>query len=102
MACFASRIPYGQILDEKKLQRIKEGEKFLKTTLNLEQLRVRHHENKLARIELLLNDLPKIMIKENFNIIITKFKELGFCYITLDLEGFRSGSMDEIITQNMD
>jgi uncharacterized protein len=97
MACFSSRIPYEQTISEKKLNRIREGEKFLKQTFNLKQLRVRHHDNKLARIELLNEDLPNILTEENLQKIREKFRDLGFCYITIDIEGFRSGSMNEVL-----
>ena len=98
-ACFSSRIPYNQPIDEQKLNRIKEGEKFLKSTFNLTQLRVRHHENNLARIEFLPQDLPKILRdQKNLELIKKKFKELGFSYVTVDIEGFRSGSMNEILS----
>ena len=97
MACFSSRVPYGQEINEEKLNRIREGEKFLKENFNLNQLRVRHHENALARIEFLQEDLPKVLKHENLNLIKKKFKELGFSYITIDLEGFRSGSMNEAL-----
>jgi uncharacterized protein len=100
MACFSSRVPYGQELSEEKLHRIREGEKFLKITFSLKQLRVRHHENSLARIELLSEDFPKVLTPENINLIKEKFKELGFNYVTFDLEGFRSGSMNEVLTLN--
>ena len=102
MACFSSRIPYGQSINVKKLNRIREGEKFLKETFHLNQLRVRHHENKLARIEFLSEDLPSILTKENLGIIKKKFKELGFLYITIDIEGFRSGSMNQPLKENND
>jgi uncharacterized protein len=98
MACFSSRVPYGQEINEAKLYRIREGEKFLKETFKLKQLRVRHHENALARIEFLKEDLPKVLEYENLNLIKEKFKEIGFKYITVDLEGFRSGSMNEVLT----
>ncbi len=97
MACFSSRIPYGQSITKEKLYRIREGELFLKESFNLRQLRVRHHENMLARIEFLPNDLDTILIPENIKLIKDKFKELGFVYITIDIEGFRSGSMNEIL-----
>jgi uncharacterized protein len=100
MACFSSRVPYGQEINEEKLNRIREGEKFLKDTFSLKQLRVRHHENSLARIELLPEDFSKILTPENINLIKEKFKGLGFSYITFDLEGFRSGSMNEVLTLN--
>jgi uncharacterized protein len=100
MACFSSRVPYGQEINEEKLHRIREGERFLKKTFQLKQLRVRHHENSLARIELLPEDFPKVLTPENINLIKEKFKELGFSYVTFDLEGFRSGSMNEVLTLN--
>ena len=100
MACFSSRIPYGQSINEEKLERIREGEKFLKQTFHLKQLRVRHHENKLARIELLPEDLPLILKNENIELIKKKFKDIGFLYITIDIEGFRSGSMNETLKLN--
>ena len=102
MACFSSRIPYGQPIDEEKLRRIRESEMFLKQEFQLEQLRVRHHENKLARIELLPEDMTRILTKENLELIKSKFKEIGFIYITIDLEGFRSGSMNESLSFNLD
>jgi uncharacterized protein len=97
MACFSSRIPYGQTINQRKLTMIRETEKFLKETFNLKQLRVRLHESNLARIEFLFDDLPNILTNNNLNIIKKKFKELGFTYITIDIEGFRSGSMNEIL-----
>ena len=100
MACFSSRVPYGQEINEEKLNRIREGERFLKEKFKLKQLRVRHHENSLARIELLQEDFPKVLTPENMNLIKVKFKELGFNYVTFDLEGFRSGSMNEVLTLN--
>jgi len=97
MACFSSRIPYHQIIDEGKLKMIKEAEQFLKDNFKLTQLRVRYHDEKIARIELLQNEMLKVLNAKNLERIKTKFKDLGFCYITIDLEGFRSGSMNEIL-----
>ena len=98
MACFSSRIPYDQDINEEKLDMIREAEKFLRNTYNLNQLRVRLHEGKLARIELMPENILKVMTNENIEKITTKFKQLGFCYITIDLEGFRSGSLNEVLT----
>jgi len=98
MACFSSRIPYDQDINEEKLYMIREAEKFLRNTYNLNQLRVRLHEGKLARIELMPEDIMKVMTNENIGKIKTKFKQLGFCYITIDLEGFMSGSLNEVLT----
>ncbi|MFX1448018.1 MAG: ATP-dependent sacrificial sulfur transferase LarE [Promethearchaeota archaeon] len=97
MACFSSRIPYDQEINEEKLDMIREAESFLRETFNLEQLRVRLHEGKLGRIELMPKDIMKILNDDNIEKIRTKFKQLGFCYITIDLEGFRSGSLNEIL-----
>ncbi|MFX1388038.1 MAG: ATP-dependent sacrificial sulfur transferase LarE [Promethearchaeota archaeon] len=100
MACFSSRIPYGQIINERKLIMIREAERFLKDRFNLMQLRVRLHEESLARIELLPRDLPKILTVKNLKLIKRKLKEIGFTYITIDIEGFRSGSMNEVLDLN--
>jgi uncharacterized protein len=97
MACFSSRIPYGQIISEDKLKMIREAEKFIKETFNLKQLRVRLHEGNLGRIEFLPTDFPKVLTKESIDIIRKRLKELGFIYITIDIEGFRSGSMNEAL-----
>lgn len=97
MACFSSRIPYEQEITIDKLERIREGENYLRHTFGLNQLRVRHHEGALARIEFLREDLPKILSEENLKQIREKFTELGFTYITIDIEGFRSGSMNEVL-----
>jgi len=78
MACFSSRIPYGQIIDEEKLIKIREAEKFLKNTFGLKQLRVRLHENNMGRIEFLPSDLPKILTEKNIETIKNKLKDLGF------------------------
>ena len=98
MACYSSRIAYNLIIDEKKLDMIREAENFLKDRFNLGQLRVRLHKDDLARIELLKEDLPYILNEGRLKIISDKFKELGFCYITIDLEGFRSGSLNEVLS----
>ncbi|MFX1378030.1 MAG: ATP-dependent sacrificial sulfur transferase LarE [Promethearchaeota archaeon] len=101
MACFSSRIPYGQKISQDKLIMIRDAEKFLKNSFNLKQLRVRLHEPNLARIEFLIEDLTKILTTNNLNLIKKRFKELGFTYITIDLEGFRSGSMNEALDFNL-
>ena len=100
MACFSSRIPYGQIINEEKLAMIREAERFLRDRFNLKQLRVRLHEETLARIEFLPEDFTKIFTLENIELIKRKLKELGFDYITIDIEGFRSGSMNEVLDFN--
>ena len=91
-ACLASRIPYREEITAEKLQMIEEAETFL-AGKGLTQIRVRLHDTS-ARIELLPNEMEKVFpIRED---LVRRFREIGFLYITLDLSGFRSGSMDEI------
>ncbi|MFY1111711.1 MAG: ATP-dependent sacrificial sulfur transferase LarE [Methanosarcinaceae archaeon] len=91
MACLATRFPYGQPITAEALLKIEEAEEYL-FSLGFTQFRVRMHSN-MARIEVPPKDFPEILhhsvqISENL-------KDTGFDYVTLDLEGFRSGSMDE-------
>ncbi|MDD1685328.1 MAG: ATP-dependent sacrificial sulfur transferase LarE [Methanoregula sp.] len=92
-ACLASRIPYGDAITAGKLQRIEDAEAYL-AGLNIGQLRVRMHGD-IARIEVHKEDLRKILDKKTA--VAGKFRSLGFAYVTLDLEGYRSGSMDEVL-----
>ncbi|MFX0010263.1 MAG: ATP-dependent sacrificial sulfur transferase LarE [Candidatus Hermodarchaeota archaeon] len=98
-ACLASRIPYNENITEKKLLMIRQAESYLKNTYDLQQLRVRLHEGFLARIELLTEDIPIILNKADISRINKEFKNLGFCYVTIDLEGYRSGSLNEAINK---
>lgn len=90
MACLASRIPYGIKIDEKNLARIESGEEFLRS-LKFSQCRVRDYFP-IARIEILENEYKKIFKYKKK--IVRQFKKLGYKYITLDLEGYRTGSMN--------
>jgi pyridinium-3,5-biscarboxylic acid mononucleotide sulfurtransferase len=92
-ACLSSRIPYGNEITGEKLHMIEEAEAYLKS-LGIGQLRVRMHGN-LARIEVHIEDTGKIL--EQQSAVVRHFRALGFAYITLDLEGYRSGSMDEVL-----
>lgn len=92
-ACLASRIPYGEEITEEKLKRIAAAEKYLKD-LGFELLRVRLHNN-MARIEVEEGELEKVVEKRKE--IAGYFKALGFTYVSLDLEGYRSGSMNEAL-----
>ncbi|MCK5541209.1 MAG: ATP-dependent sacrificial sulfur transferase LarE [Desulfobacterales bacterium] len=91
--CLASRIPYGNEIDIKKLTQIEEAENFL-FGFGVSDSRVRHHGD-IARIEVPQNEID--IISSNKIMIVKKLKELGFKYITLDLQGYRSGSMNEVI-----
>lgn len=96
-ACLASRIPYGRKIEEIEIQRVYEGEKFL-YSLGLSQCRIRSYGD-LGKIEINLNEVD--YIKDNIEIIIVKLKELGYNHITLDLEGFRSGSMNQSLSKRI-
>lgn len=88
-ACLASRIPYGTRITEEILTKIEEGERFLRS-LGFKQLRVRHHGS-IVRIEI----DKRVMQEDLMNKISKKFEELGYTYVTLDLKGYRTGSMNE-------
>jgi uncharacterized protein len=92
-ACLSSRIPYGTFISMEILSQVERAEAVLKS-MGFNQLRVRHH-GQIARIEVPFNEFQKVIEGKSF--IITKFKEIGYYYITLDLAGFRSGSMNEVI-----
>ncbi|WP_455392497.1 ATP-dependent sacrificial sulfur transferase LarE [[Eubacterium] cellulosolvens] len=93
MACLSSRIPYGQEITGESLQMIGAAEDYLRE-LGFSQYRARLHEN-LIRIEVPPSEFEILM--RNRDSILKKMKEIGFTYVSLDLEGFRSGSMNEVI-----
>lgn len=95
LACLSSRIPYGSEVTVEKLNQVAEAERFLRS-LGFGQLRVRHHD-KMARIELLRDEIPRILNDDLVNLVVEKLKSIGFTYITIDLQGYRSGSMNENI-----
>ncbi len=93
MACLASRFVYGERITPQKMRMVEEAEAYL-DDLGFAQRRVRMHGN-LARIELLLEDFPRMMGEETYEQVQRRFSELGFSYVTLDLKGFESGSMNK-------
>jgi uncharacterized protein len=92
-ACLVSRIPYGDPLSEEILDQIGKAELVL-LDLGFRELRVRHHE-KIARIEVPLAEFDVLLAQRQH--VVNAFKELGYTYVTLDLAGFRSGSMNEVL-----
>ena len=92
MACFATRIPYGTLLTQKALSMIEQAENTI-IDLGFKTCRVRIH-GKVARIEVNINDIEKILNKTNRKTIIKKFKEIGFSHIALDMEGYVMGSLN--------
>ena len=93
--CLASRISYGLEITSQRLKQIEQAEEFLKQ-FGLVEFRLRHHDQ-LARIELNPDDFEKVMTEPARSKIIRKIKALGFKFVTLDLQGFRSGSLNELL-----
>lgn len=91
--CLSSRFPYGIKITREALKKVELAEEFLKQ-LGFDELRVRYHVD-LAKIELTQRDISKLLNKRIRNSVVDRFKELGFKYITVDLEGFRSGRLNE-------
>jgi uncharacterized protein len=100
LACLSSRIPYGSEVTVEKLNRIAEAERFLRS-LGFTQVRVRHHD-KIARIEISKNEMPRLNEPGISDRIVEKLKGIGFAYVAVDLQGYRSGSMNEGITGKHD
>ncbi|CAI8048585.1 Uncharacterized protein slr1717 [Geodia barretti] len=94
-ACLSSRIPYGTPVTVEALARIAEAEEYLRS-LGIERLRVRHHDT-VARIEVGPEDFCILLDDETRRRVIERFREIGYSYVTLDLEGFRSGSLNEVL-----
>ncbi|WP_268928590.1 ATP-dependent sacrificial sulfur transferase LarE [Microaerobacter geothermalis] len=92
-ACLSSRIPYGTRITQSKINQLDEAENFL-LQLGFHQIRVRHHE-KIARLEVLPQDMEKVL--QYRETIDQNLKKLGFSYVTLDLCGYRAGSMNEVL-----
>lgn len=92
-ACLASRFPYGETITREKLHMVEEAEQLL-LELGFIQLRVRVHGT-MARIEVLPEDFSRIMEENCRERIYSRLRELGFSYVTLDLGGYRMGSMNE-------
>ena len=96
-ACLSSRIPYGTTVTVEALTKIAKAEQFLRSK-GFKQLRVRHHET-IARIEIEPSDFNAITSEPLRSEINQEFKNIGYSYITLDLDGFRSGSLNEILSK---
>jgi uncharacterized protein len=93
LACLASRFPYGVEITREKLTAVDEAETFLRS-LGVRQLRVRHH-HQIARIEVAEEDMETLL--QSREQIVKKLKELGYAYVTMDLQGYRTGSMNEVL-----
>lgn len=100
MACLASRIPYGEPITVEKLRRIASAEALIKSLTGVELIRVRDH-NHIARIEVDPKERRKFFNEEIMDRISEELKKLGYKYVALDLSGYRSGSLDEVLTQRI-
>jgi pyridinium-3,5-biscarboxylic acid mononucleotide sulfurtransferase len=96
-ACLSSRFPYGQSIDRAKLSKIDRAENVLREN-GFRFFRARHHDDRTVRIEVSPDEIRRFADDGFRASVVEALKELGFTYITLDLIGFRSGSMNEVLT----
>jgi len=97
-ACLSSRIEYGRAVTREALLQVEQGEDFLRS-LGFRQFRVRHH-GESARIEIAREELLRALTPEMFAEFSTRFHELGFKFVSIDVDGFRSGSMNSVLPVN--
>ncbi|MGA6987191.1 MAG: ATP-dependent sacrificial sulfur transferase LarE [Terriglobales bacterium] len=95
-ACLSSRVEYGRAVTSEALRAIERGEDALRA-MGFRQFRVRHH-GEMVRVEIAREELPRALTAEMARDFTAVFKGLGFKFVTLDLEGFRSGSMNQLLT----
>ena len=98
-ACLASRFPYGESITREKLKTVEAAEKLL-FGLGFKQVRIRHHGN-LARIEVDPKELEKLMSPDVRETVYSGIKQVGFTYVAVDLQGYRTGSMNETIEKSI-
>jgi pyridinium-3,5-biscarboxylic acid mononucleotide sulfurtransferase len=97
-ACLSSRVEYGRPVTPEVLAVVEQGEDALRE-LGFRQFRVRHH-GQLVRIEIAAEEMPRALTPQMFSELARRFTALGFTYVTLDVEGFRSGSMNAVLPLN--
>lgn len=96
--CLSSRIAYGIPVSIERLSKVEKGEQFLRE-LGLREFRVRNH-GELVRLEIAPNEIEKVLDKNVTDLIAEKFRQLGFKYVTLDLHGYRTGAMNEVVNKS--
>ena len=96
--CLSSRIAYGTTVTIERLSKIDRGEEILRE-FGFREFRVRHHDQ-LVRLEIAPAEMDRVLRKELIDELGARFRELGFKYVTLDLQGFRSGSMNDVLPAN--
>jgi len=97
--CLSSRIAYGTTVTIERLQKVDRGEEILRE-FGFREFRVRHHDT-LVRLEISTAEMDRVLQKDVVDQLAARFRELGFKYVTLDLHGFRSGSMNEVLPVNI-
>jgi len=96
MACLASRIPYGTPITERDLEMVEQAEQVL-LGLGFIGCRVRMH-GRVARIEVEIRDIERLMAQKTRSVIIEKLRNIGFIHVAVDLEGYRQGSLNRALT----
>ncbi|HZP43263.1 MAG TPA: ATP-dependent sacrificial sulfur transferase LarE [Candidatus Binatia bacterium] len=96
--CLSSRFPYGTRITEERLARVAAAERLLRAC-GFEELRVRFHDQ-IARLEVPLADMPRLLAPQTRTRVVDGLRQLGFAYVTLDLQGFRSGSLNEVLQKH--
>jgi uncharacterized protein len=97
-ACLSSRVAYGTPVTVENIQQVETAEEAMKA-LGFRQFRVRYHSDELVRVEIARDEMPKALSLEMFEKISSSLKTLGFKYVTLDMQGYRQGSMNEVLTE---
>jgi uncharacterized protein len=97
--CLSSRVEYGRTVTREVLEQVERGEESLRQ-LGFREMRVRHH-GELARVEIARSELPRALTMEMMDAITTALKQAGFKYVTLDCAGFRSGSMNAMLSADV-
>ena len=96
--CLSSRIAYGIPVTIERLAEVDRGEEILRA-MGFREFRVRHHDN-LVRLEIAPVEMAQVLRPEVFSELARRFRELGFQYVTLDMQGYRSGAMNEVLTSS--
>ena len=99
MACLSSRVPYGETVTPEKLRMIEQAEYILRD-LGFHDVRVRHHEmqkQNFARIELAPTEIPALLANGKLAVVAEELKKIGYAHVTLDLQGYRRGSTNEVL-----
>jgi uncharacterized protein len=97
-ACLSSRFPYGTGIIPEQLARVDQAETFLRDA-GFRRFRVRFHDTNTARIEVGAPEMERLFDPSFRETLVTAFKQLGFIYVTLDLQGYRTGAMNEVLTE---